>query len=272
MAIAPFATWEGPTPNQGGKMLEQRGLVVHIAEGSYEGTISWCKNPASGVSCHFVTAQDGRIAQLIDTTVTAWTQIAGNGHWVSVENEGHTPGALTTAQVEANARILAWLHEVHGVPIQFVGSVSPLSGLPAGPGPNGHGLAHHSIGTTAEGWNGAGWGHSDCPGPNIQAQKQQIVARAIEIAGGDDMPFFDDINARRMAYRVEAMFADLPNEGDAGEENKLHDRLGRIDLEIAQLKAVIAGIQSGTVDQAAIEAAAREGAAAGIDGATLHKA
>ncbi len=195
MSIAPFADWRGPTPNKNvNGSVEQRGLVVHIAEGSYEGTISWCKNPDSNVSCHFVTAADGRIAQLVDTKDGAWTQINGNNHWISVENEGHTPNPLTDAQVTAIAKIFAWLHEVHGVPLQNNGSVVPLPGMPAGPGPNGHGLAHHSTGTTAEGWTGGTWGHSDCPGPAIQAQKPLIVQRAIEIAGGtftqgEDMVF-----------------------------------------------------------------------------------
>ena len=195
MPIAPFADWRGPTPNKNvDGSVEQRGLVVHIAEGGYEGTISWCKNPDSGVSCHFVTAADGRIAQLVDTKDGAWTQIAGNNHWISVENEGFTPNPLTDAQVSAIARIFAWLHQVHGVPLVNNGSVSPLPGLPAGPGPNGHGLAHHSTGNLVEGWTGPTWGHGDCPGPAIQAQKPLMVSRAVQIASGattgGDMPAF----------------------------------------------------------------------------------
>src|SRR5512147_605994 len=89
MAIWDEATWQGPPDsNFGGSTIECRGLVLHIAEGSYDGTIAWMKNPVSDVSSHFVIAKDGRIAQMLDTAVTAWTQAAGNGHWVSVENEG----------------------------------------------------------------------------------------------------------------------------------------------------------------------------------------
>lgn len=171
-----IAEWRGPTPNHSGPMLEQRGVVVHIAEGGFEGTISWCKNPGSNVSCHFVVAADGRIAQVADTDVTVWTQIAGNGHWLSVENEGFTPNALTPAQVEANAKILAKAHEVYGVPLQIATN------------PDGRGLGHHSMGTNGQQnptdtWTGPTWGHEDCPGPAIVAQKPAIVA----IAGGDDM-------------------------------------------------------------------------------------
>lgn len=175
-----LATWRGPTSNQGGPMLEVRGLIIHIAEGSYEGTIAWQKNPASDVSSHFVTDYDGGMAQVVDTDVTAWTQRAGNGHWLSVENAGHTPNALTAAQCEAVAKLLARAHVAYGVPLQVATN------------PNGRGLGHHSMGTNGgsvptDTWTGATWGHEDCPGPAIVAQKQSIVDRAARlVAGGGD--------------------------------------------------------------------------------------
>lgn len=164
-----LATWRGPTPNHGGPMLEQRGLVIHIAEGSYEGTIAWQKNPAAQVSSHFVTDFDGKTAQVVDTDVTAWTQQAGNGHWLSVENAGHTPNALTAAQCEAIAQLFARGHQAYGWPLQLA------------TGSSGRGLGHHSMGGTA-------WGHLDCPGPNVIAQKPAILARAIQILGGGPPP------------------------------------------------------------------------------------
>lgn len=151
-------------PNQSGAMLEQRGVVIHIAEGSYNGTISWQMNPASNVSSHFIVAKDGRVTQMVDTDRTAWTQADGNGHWLSVENEGYVPDRLTDAQLAANAAILARAHQMYGVPLQIATS------------PSGYGLGHHSMGAE----NGANWGHSACPGENIKAQKPDIVARAEE--------------------------------------------------------------------------------------------
>jgi N-acetylmuramoyl-L-alanine amidase len=187
-----IATWRGPTPNRGGAMVEHRGLVVHIAEGSFEGTIAWQYNPAAQVSSHFVVDVDGRIAQVVDTDVVAWTQKAGNGHWLSVENAGHTPNPLTAAQVDANARLLARAHLEYGVPLL-------IATCPAD-----RGLGHHSMGFEC----GVDWGHSACPGPAIKAQKPAILARAIEIVNGDDMPLTQaDIDAvaaataKAIAYR-----------------------------------------------------------------------
>ncbi len=170
-----LAEWGGPTPNQSGNMTEIRGVVVHIAQGTYQGTISWQRNPESRVSSHFIVALDGKITQMVDTTETAWTQRAGNGHWLSVENAGYVPNPLTAYQVEANARLLARAHQRHGVPLQLADS------------PDDRGLGHHSMG--AKPGSPADWGHSACPGPAIIAQKGRILARAKEIINGRDGSF-----------------------------------------------------------------------------------
>lgn len=180
------ATWRGGTPNHGGAMVEQRGLVLHIADGTYEGTIAWCLNPDSEVSAHFIVARDGRITQMLDTTVTAWTQRAGNGHWCSVENEGHAPNPLTAAQIDANARIMAWGHRVHGWPLQLATA------------PSGRGLGHHSMGAE----HGVDWGHSLCPGAGAKAQKPAILARAIAITEGDDMTAAESQTLKNIDWRV----------------------------------------------------------------------
>jgi len=166
-------------------MREQRGVVVHIAEGSYEGTISWQKNPDAEVSSHFVVALDGAIAQVVDTDIAAWTQGSGNGAWLSIENAGFHTGQLTVGQVEANAQILARAHREYGVPLQVATS------------PDGRGLGHHGMGGLAWG------GHYDCPGPNNVALKPTIVARAIEVVNGVDMA--DSVLMQGEAWRMHCL-------------------------------------------------------------------
>lgn len=168
-----IAVWRGPTPNHGGPMVAHRGVVLHIAEGYYEGTVSWCLNPDAGVSAHFVVGKGGKVAQLVDTGVRSWCQAAGNAEWLSIENEGYAGDSLTPEQVEACARILAKAHRVHGVPMVVATS------------PAGRGLGHHSMG-------GAAWGgHDRCPGVKVIAQKTLIVRRAQELAGGTVSPSTD---------------------------------------------------------------------------------
>lgn len=168
-----IATYVGPTPNKGpGTIAQHLYVVEHIADGTFAGTIVWQKNASANVSSHFIVAKDGRIAQMVDTSIPAWTQILGNPYSIAVENEGFSGEALTPAQVEASAILLARAHREHGVPLQVTGTV----GIP--------GLGHHSMGYES----GVNWGHQFCPGSAIKAQKPAIVARAIEIMGGDDMP------------------------------------------------------------------------------------
>jgi hypothetical protein len=173
-----LAVWRGPTVNQTKGHVECRGLVVHIASGFYEGTISWERNPAADVSSHFVLSRTGLLAQLIDTDDTAWTQRAGNGHWLSVECEGFAlddalhashPGweTLTGAQVEAIARLLVHGHQQYGYPLQLAHD------------PTGRGLGYHSMGAE----HGYDWGHLHCPGEPIKAQLPAILARALVLAG-----------------------------------------------------------------------------------------
>jgi len=166
-----LAQWRGPTPNRvPGGMVEVRGVVVHIADGFYEGTISHQLDPATEVSSHFIVGRDGRIAQMVDTADKAWTQKAGNGHWISVECEGFScdsphhgshPGweKLTEKQILAVGRIVAKVHQEYRVPLTLTAE------------PTGLGLGHHSMG-------GSAWGHLKCPGAPVIAQKPRILVAA----------------------------------------------------------------------------------------------
>lgn len=103
-------------------------IVWHIAEGSYNGTISWEKNPASQTSSHFVLGKNGEITQLVPLNMAAWTQgvdpnkdmkptnayvkahkgINPNLYCISIECEGkwsETKGKLTDKQLEAAAEL-----------------------------------------------------------------------------------------------------------------------------------------------------------------------
>lgn len=188
-----IAKWRGNGLNQGPGMVEHRGVVLHIADGYYEGTISWQRDPASRVSSHFVIGRTrGEVAQMVDTDTAAWTQSAGNGRWLSIEfagfHKGHrlNPGGwerLTDWQVEAAAHILAKAHQVYGIPLQQTNS------------PNIGGLGYHSMG-------GAAWGnHPLCPGPDIIAARGRIIAQAKQIvAGGKSM----NLSTRNKSFIIEA--------------------------------------------------------------------
>jgi peptidoglycan hydrolase-like protein with peptidoglycan-binding domain len=175
MARMPGATWMPiPVNHTPGGQAEVRGVVVHIMAGTLAGTDSWFRNPRAQASSHFGTGRTGQLRQWVDTADRAWAQGAGNRSWLSVENEGHGGDELTDAQIDANARVLAWAHQRYGVPLQATND------------PQGRGLGHHGMGGQAWG------GHTSCPGTRIVHQKRLIVAKARLLVGAapidDDKP------------------------------------------------------------------------------------
>lgn len=163
MTRIPGADWR-PVRNftPGGVTRPPRGMVLHTAVGSYEGTISWQNNPASQVSSYAVIAKDGRMAQCVDLDNRAWTQGSGNPFWIGVEMEGSSE-PLTDAQLQTTARLYAFLVQTYGIPLQKTDD------------PAGMGLGWHGMG------GGAWGGHYNCPGPAMVAQRDEILRRAAVI-------------------------------------------------------------------------------------------
>lgn len=163
-----IATWRGPVPHAAPQMTGHDGVVIHHAEGTFEGTIAWEKNSSSYVSSHFVVSYDGAIAQMVDTDTQAWCQSAGNARWLSIENEGYSTEELTPSQVIANARIVAYAYRHHDIPLK-------ISNDPGTPG-----LGYHGMG-------GKAWGnHTGCPGYKTIGQRAEILRKAtIFVLGGD---------------------------------------------------------------------------------------
>ncbi len=111
-------------------------IVLHTADGTYDGTVGWMQNSASQVSSHFVVAKDGRITQLVDIKDGAWcngtsTDPTKNTHYgkaslaavrerktnanyytVSIEHEGlwkDTKGKLTDAQLASTITLIKYI-------------------------------------------------------------------------------------------------------------------------------------------------------------------
>jgi len=166
MARMPGAEWRPLSINHTKGGNRPRVVILHIIVGTLAGADSWFRNSRSKVSAHFGVGKDGRIRQWVDTADRAWANAGANPYSISIENEGQVGDALTAAQVESNARIVAWASKAHGIPIQVNNSAS------------GSGLSYHRM---AAAWS---LGGTACPGDRIIAQRPAIVARAKQIAGG----------------------------------------------------------------------------------------
>lgn len=166
MARMPGAEWRPISINHTKGGNRPRVVILHIIVGTLAGADAWFRNSRSRVSAHFGVSKDGRIRQWVDTADRAWANAGANPYSISIENEGQVGDALTSAQIEANARILAWAAKTHSIPIQVNNSVG------------GSGLSYHRM---AAAWS---LGGTACPGDRIIAQRPAIVARAKQIAGG----------------------------------------------------------------------------------------
>lgn len=131
----PFAR-RCPTPNLWVGNKGRKAVVLHIAEGTYGGTIGWFARAESGVSAHFLIGPGGEIAQFVSVYDSAWANGAtwNADHWVdpdgraihptwpgmapptnpnwttiSVEHAGRSGDAWPAAMTEASTRLLRWL-------------------------------------------------------------------------------------------------------------------------------------------------------------------
>jgi hypothetical protein len=165
---------------KGGMKRPYQGLVLHIEEGTEEGTFGWfnlskakrqAQFDAAGLnltayasSAHFGNPKRGTLDQFIDTDDQAFAQGPGNDSWLSCENEGMLGDALTTNQIHTLARLMAYLAEKEDVPLSIANS------------PSESGLGYHSMSTS--------WGHPQCPGDAVIKQRPAVLAMAMAMLGG----------------------------------------------------------------------------------------
>jgi hypothetical protein len=192
-----------------GLMTRQDIVVVHTIVGFQSG----------GNAAHWTTGAGGKIVQARDTRYCSAANLHGNWHCLAIENEDHGPayewvnGApppFTAAQLEAIAKILAWCHKVHGIPLVLVpdskvgrrGIAYHRQGIDGNfPGP------YHGRVAGGELWSSSRG--KVCPGDKRITQLiKQIIPRARVLAGmEDDVTEADkqDIILGVLGYKNEAV-------------------------------------------------------------------
>ena len=81
----------------GRRGLKTKAVVLHIAETTFQGAVSWLADPKSNASAHFVVGKDGRIAQLVSIDDSAWANglLFTNGVWLTNFNGQQVPASPT---------------------------------------------------------------------------------------------------------------------------------------------------------------------------------
>ena len=124
MARMPGAQWLG---EHGSRLMSRYDIVcVHTIVGY-----------APAHAAHFSVKLDGTIMQSRDTKYRSAANLDGNPRVIAIENEDAAKDIpLSPEQVVSNARIMAWVHETHGTPLQLAPDSKPTS----------RGLAYHRQG------------------------------------------------------------------------------------------------------------------------------
>jgi hypothetical protein len=95
-------------------------IVIHTVQGSYNGCISWFKNPAASVSAHYVVrSSDGEITQMVDDSDVAWHDACFNSQSIGIEHEGYVQDPATwytEAMYLESAKLTAWLADAYSIP------------------------------------------------------------------------------------------------------------------------------------------------------------
>lgn len=210
MARMPGARWVGEHGSR--PMVKYDIVCVHTIVG-------W----APAHAAHFSVKLNGEILQSRDTRYRSAANLDGNYRVIAIENEdgGQWQKPLTDAQVEANARILAWANKEHGVPLKMCPNSRPGS----------RGLAYHRQGVDGNFSDhrfpgrvpgGEIWSSSRgkvCPGDNKIAQLPAILAAARN-DGGLDM---DEATIRKIIREeLDKFVVDLADEIkiDVGKKHK----------------------------------------------------
>ena len=96
-------------------------LIVHVAEGSVSGTVSWFKNASSNVSAHYVVGSEGRVVQCVRHEDIAWH--AGNWsynvHSIGIEHGGYADNrkTWTDRKYHASAKLAAYCCRRHNIKV-----------------------------------------------------------------------------------------------------------------------------------------------------------
>lgn len=166
-------TYNVPFPTQNGSFGsgKMNGVVMHTeVSPSDAGVIRFFNEDTAGASATFSINKSGHVHQFgpIGKGWYAWSQVAGNRAWYSIECEdlGDPNVPLTGPQIGAFAQLTECLSHYAGFPLQVTNDV------------NGRGLGAHFMG-------GQAWGGHTCPDLPPRhvrsSQRDEIidVARAI---------------------------------------------------------------------------------------------
>jgi N-acetylmuramoyl-L-alanine amidase len=169
-------------------------VILHLTASEATSQYGYFTSQRNACS-NFHVARDGTIEQYINTDKLSAADGEGSDHAISVETQGADAGGRWTgAQVESIAKILAWAHATHPIPLRL------MNNSKAGE----KGVGWHRIGIDGnfpplpnilagrlQRGGGQKWSSSRgkvCPGDARIRQVPAVLARAVQLAGAQPAP------------------------------------------------------------------------------------
>ena len=121
-AASNYRRWTSSTP----RSVSQ--IVIHITDGreNIAGPIGHFQKPGLQASAHYIVGQDGQVVQMVRHRDIAWHATSANNTSIGIEHCARSPRELsrddpglpvTLAQYQASARLVRFLCQQHGIPI-----------------------------------------------------------------------------------------------------------------------------------------------------------
>lgn len=120
----PRALWRPAAGGNYGNSSRERSynidkIVIHVAQGSYAGTVNYFQNPSAGVSAHYTVSRRGRIAQSVRHADIGYHagHYPTNTRSIGIEHEGYVEnsGSFTSAMYQASAKLSAYCCKRHRI-------------------------------------------------------------------------------------------------------------------------------------------------------------
>ncbi|WP_162451419.1 N-acetylmuramoyl-L-alanine amidase [Phytoactinopolyspora mesophila] len=95
-------------------------VVIHTAQGTYAGTISWFQNSSSNVSAHYVVrSSDGQVTQMVRHKDVGWHVGSSNNRSIGIEHEGWVDNSswYTEQMYRSSAALTRYICNRHGLPL-----------------------------------------------------------------------------------------------------------------------------------------------------------
>lgn len=128
MDVYPGAITAHRSPIDHPRRQQTLGVCIHNTYGSHDGDLATLTS--GNVDCAFYVDKRGRVYQLTDPDVATWTAYStANHNSVHIEHEGMREVPWTTAQLEASAKLVAWLCRRYGIPVRHVDPPREWRGL-----------------------------------------------------------------------------------------------------------------------------------------------